>query len=311
MNNHRMKLSALTPPLLLAGSLLLATQVQAAAGYADVAPILNKNCVLCHSGDAAPLGLRLDSYEAIRKGSINGAVVIAGDSRNSKLIGRLQGTIQPRMPMTGPPFLSDADTALIASWIDAGLQPATASELATLPVMKKPVLPAPGATLSYSDVAPIFMQRCVKCHKDNGLLGAPPEGLRLQNYAQLIRGGERVVVIPGIPASSELMRRITGQSRPAMPFDGPPFLSDDEIRVIGDWIKQGARDSDGQPAPIPVGALVRLQGRLTGLWALDGLPLELANDVRIKKRVSVGDMVRIRGQVMPNGRISVTRIESR
>jgi len=289
----------------------LASPVQAAVSYADVAPLFNKNCVLCHNGAGAPLGLRLDSYEAIVKGGSNGPVVLSGDSKNSRLMGRILGSIQPRMPMTGPPFLSDADTALIAGWIDAGLQPASASEAAALPAVVRPTLPAPGAKVSYSDVEPILMQRCVKCHKDNGMLGAPPEGLRLQNYAQLIRGGDRVVVIPGVPASSELMRRISGQSRPAMPFDGPPFLSDDEIRVIGDWIQQGARDAEGRPAPIPVGAEVRLQGRLTGLWALDGLPLELDANVRIKKRVSVGDTVRIRGRVMQNGRISITRIESR
>ena len=290
---------------------ILASPVHAAVNYANVAPIFNKNCVLCHNGAAAPLGLRLDNYDGIVKGGNSGPVVLPGDSRNSKLMGRLLGSIQPRMPLTGPPFLSDADTALIADWIDTGLQPASASQAAALPAVAKPTLPAAGARVSYSDVQPILMQRCVKCHKDNGMLGAPPEGLRLQNYDQLIRGGERVVVIPGVPAASELMRRITGQSRPRMPFDGPPFLNNDEIRVIGDWIKQGARDAEGRPAPIPVGAQVRLQGRLTGLWALDGLPLELSGNVRIKKRVSVGDTVRVRGRVMQNGRISVTRIESR
>ena len=37
-------------------------------------------------------------------------------------------------------------------------------------------------------------------------------------------------MVPGKPEASELVRRIRGQAHPRMPFDGPPYLSDDEIR---------------------------------------------------------------------------------
>jgi hypothetical protein len=42
-----------------------------------------------------------------------------------------------------------------------------------------------------------------------------------------------------------------------MSFDGPPYLSDDEIRLIGDWIAAGAPDDAGSWAPVPAGAGVR------------------------------------------------------
>lgn len=165
--------------------------------------------------------------------------------------------------------------------------------------------------MTFAHVERMLLQRCVKCHTDDGLRGPPPEGLRLETLDRVLGGGERVVVIPGQPGASELVRRITGQAQPRMPFDGPPYLSDEQIRVITDWVAQGARDADGNRAPIPVGARVRLHGTLTGIWELDGTPLRLGPDARIKERVGVGRAVRVRGHVGPNGEIVVERIQRR
>ena len=44
-------------------------QAQGDPTYAEVAPILAQRCVLCHSGATPPLGLRLDSFDAVVKGS--------------------------------------------------------------------------------------------------------------------------------------------------------------------------------------------------------------------------------------------------
>ena len=165
--------------------------------------------------------------------------------------------------------------------------------------------------MSYSDVAPIFAQRCVKCHTDGGIRGAPPEGLRLGTRADILRGGERMVVVPGVPAASDVVRRIKGQSRPRMPLDGPPFLTDEEIRLISDWIAQGATDDQGNRAPVPVGARVRFEGRLESRWRVDGLSLVVGPDTRIKKNPGPGDRVEVRGTVLPGGAIAVRRIRRR
>ncbi len=69
--------------------------------YADVAPIFQKNCIICHSGDGPPRGLRLDTCENIRKGSDRGPVVAPGDPENSELVRRIKGISQPRMPFDG------------------------------------------------------------------------------------------------------------------------------------------------------------------------------------------------------------------
>lgn len=48
------------------------------------------------------------------------------------------------------------------------------------------------------------------------------------------------MVIPGKPEESEMVRRIKGEAIPRMPFDGPPFLSDEQIATIVAWIASGA-----------------------------------------------------------------------
>lgn len=282
---------------------------QTVPDFTQISALFAERCVICHNGPGAPLGLQLDSYTGVMKGSQKGPVVRSGNPDGSELIRRLRGISQPRMPLTGPPFLSDSQIAGIAAWVQAGARPASKQE--TVAVVASPRLPAAGERVTYADVQPILLQRCVKCHQDNGLMGRPPEGLRLQTLPQLLTGGERAVVVPGSPLASELVRRIRGLSRPRMPFDGPPYLSDDEIRVISDWVTQGALDAQEHKAPIPVGARVRLHGHLTGRWALDGLPLDVNSGTRIKKRVGVGSYVRIRGIVGRNGRIQVSRIQAR
>ena len=151
----------------------------------------------------------------------------------------------------------------------------------------------------------------MKCHMENGSMGPPPEGLRLDTYKSVVAGRDRARVIPGHPEASELVRRIRGQSLPRMPFDGPPYLDEAEIELITDWIEQGARSADGTKAILPVGAKVRLGGRLTGKWDLDGLPLIVDGATRLKKVPAVGDDVEVRGVVQGDGGIRATRIRRR
>lgn len=292
--------------LMLAPALVLAQDVS----FDDIQPILQARCVMCHAGEAAPLGLRLTSLEELLKGSSIRQVVTSGDPAGSELIRRLKGQSQPRMPMTGPPFLSDAEIALIESWIAGGLQPGS-RPLDAVAVSAPLLHPSEGQPVTYEHVAPIFASRCVKCHSTYGLMGSAPEGLLLNSYSTILDRHERVRVVPGASGASELVRRIRGQSQPQMPYDGPPFLSDEEVQLIVDWIDQGARDTNGQPAPSPVGARVRLQGVLGEGWTLDSLQLVVGPDTRIDKSPSVGDFVEVRGRWGQDGRLLVERIRRR
>ena len=292
---------------------LTVQQVQAETSsnstYTDLAPILTQRCVMCHAGDAASAGLRLDSYQAVMRGSSKGPVVKAGDPAASELIRRIKGISQPRMPMTGPPFLSDQEIGLFERWVVRGMPKGDVVSAQTTSSVT--LRPAPGEPVTYQHVAPILAKRCAKCHTDNGLMGAAPEGYRLTSYKMTIASTERVRVVPGKPNASELLRRVRGQAHPRMPLDGPPYLSNDEIRLIEDWIAQGARDAAGNIASIPIGAAVRLHGTLQSGWQLDGLQLLITRRTRIDKAPSPGDYVQVRGSVDEAGNVRVERLRRR
>jgi mono/diheme cytochrome c family protein len=276
--------------------------------WPDVAPLLDARCVVCHQGPAAPLGLRLDSLEGLRAGSRNGPVAAAGDPEGSELIRRLKGTSLPRMPMTGPPFLDAAEIALFEQWIAAGMPP---GEGADAPADAAPPAAPGDGPVTWDQVAPIFATRCARCHTDDGLMGGPPEGYRLTSWAAAVAAGDRARVVPGHPAASELLRRIRGQARPRMPFDGPPYLSGSEIELIARWIAEGARNSLGGAAPVPAGAKVRLHGTLEAGGRLDGLELAITPDTRIDDGPRAGDYVQVRGRLAPDGRVVVERLRER
>lgn len=91
---------------------------------ADIKPILDTNCVSCHVPGGSGYeksGLRLDSHEALMKGTKFGAVVVPGSSVSSTLYRLVSGQADPsiRMPH-GSSALPDTDVATIAAWIDQG-----------------------------------------------------------------------------------------------------------------------------------------------------------------------------------------------
>lgn len=348
--------------------------------YRDVARIFADRCVVCHSGEDAPRGLRLDDYDRITRGGDDGPVIKPGNPDDSELVRRIRGERRPRMPLNGPPYLSAEQIKLIEAWIrdgatrgDAAIprtgaakpttganasghrtdkgstgahasggdasapasgthgpgsdtgkpvtgtppsgagaaKPTTAPRVSDAsPVIAQPNTPQQPRTVTYRDVYPVLTRRCVKCHTDDGLKSAPPEGLRLGTYEQILRGGERAVVIPGRPDASPLLRFIRGAERPRMPQDGPPFLSDEETSLVASWIAQGARNAAGKPAPIPVGRRVRFHGVLTARWAVDGIALVVTPATRLRDAVT-GRRVRIRGVVQADGTIRATRIRGK
>jgi mono/diheme cytochrome c family protein len=91
---------------------------------ANIKPILDTNCVSCHTAGGEGYkksGLRLDSYDAIMKGTQFGAVVVPGSSVSSTLYRLVSGKADPsiRMPH-GKAALPETEVATIAAWIDQG-----------------------------------------------------------------------------------------------------------------------------------------------------------------------------------------------
>ena len=105
------------------------------------------------------------------------------------------------------------------------------------------VLLAPFAVLAeetispvWADVSAIFKERCVMCHSK---VAGASKGLRLDDYDAVLAGSERgAVLVSGNAISSELVRRLRGESTPRMPFLSRP-LPEDQIALIEDWIVAG------------------------------------------------------------------------
>ena len=83
-------------------------------------------------------------------------------------------------------------------------------------------------------VLPLLKARCGECHA-----GAENKsGLSVLTVPDLLTGGAArgAAIVPGHPEESVLLRMISGQLKPRMPFKGEP-LAADEIRLIEAWIK--------------------------------------------------------------------------
>jgi cytochrome c553 len=97
---------------------------QAVTYQTNIKPIIDANCVSCHVPGAPGYeksGLRMDSLDALMKGTKFGPVVIPGSSVSSTLYRLVSGQADPsiRMPH-GQAALPDSDVAAIAAWIDQG-----------------------------------------------------------------------------------------------------------------------------------------------------------------------------------------------
>ncbi len=106
--------------LAVGGALLCAQETHQPPTYADVAPIFKQHCVVCHSGVQPPEGLRLDSYAHIMAGAGKEHVVVPKKPGKSRLVARIRGLKQPRMPANGPPWLTEEEMSVIERWIQAG-----------------------------------------------------------------------------------------------------------------------------------------------------------------------------------------------
>lgn len=284
----------------------------------DAMAILSGRCAVCHSGAAAPKGVRLDSAASAR----SSAAVVPGDPASSELIRRIKGERTPRMPLNGPPYLSPGEIRTLEEWIGAlknGLQTSKGSESSTVASLKDPepgatgpalAVPGPNEPVLFSHVQPIFMRACVKCHAANGIMGQPPEGLILSAWADVLRSSERPVVLPGHPQASLLIRHIRGLETPRMPFDGPPWLSEAETGLMHRWIEGGARESDGRKAPVPVGAKVRLRGQLQSRWMIDGAAFSVSEGTELRD-IRIGGPAELTARVAADGRLAAERVRGR
>ena len=96
------------------------------------------------------------------------------------------------------------------------------------------------------DVQPILRQRCYGCHGPTQQMN----GFRLDRRRDALRGGTIVVIGPGNSEGSRLYQRLIGDLYGRqMPPTGA--LPSDEVRIIKNWIDQGAMWPDEASGDVP------------------------------------------------------------
>ncbi|MEZ6126581.1 MAG: c-type cytochrome domain-containing protein [Planctomycetaceae bacterium] len=104
--------------------------------------------------------------------------------------------------------------------------------------------PAVAADIDFvRDVRPLLQRHCTECHGQK----AQKSGLRLDVRAEVFRGGDNYgpAIVAGMPEQSPLIELITSDDdSQRMPPESQP-LSEAEVAVLTDWVRQGAHWPDG------------------------------------------------------------------
>ncbi|HYV38763.1 MAG TPA: DUF1549 domain-containing protein, partial [Gemmataceae bacterium] len=141
-----------------------------------IRPVLVENCIRCHGPEKQKAGLRLDSAEAMLKGSLSNVVVVPGHPEKSLLIEAVHQKGELKMPPDEK--LTPESIANLTEWIKAGAPwPGTV-------IAKGSGTPAWKSHWAFQPVKmqqpPVVKQRDrVQTPIDAFILAALPEGLTL------------------------------------------------------------------------------------------------------------------------------------
>jgi hypothetical protein len=94
------------------------------------------------------------------------------------------------------------------------------------------------------DIRPILSDKCFACHGPDAATRKTKLRFDIESAAKIELGQGRHAIVPGDPAKSEMIRRITSDNKAVrMPpaYLGRDKLSDHEIDLIRTWIAQGAK----------------------------------------------------------------------
>ena len=207
----------------------------------QIQPLLEKNCLACHSTTTKQAGLDLSSRQGILKGGKHGPVVVPGNSKSSLLFGLITHSQQPAMPPQGEKLPAQA-TALVGLWIDLGAPYGLLDSDKDIALTDE----SSGALAATRDdhfvkVRSILETKCLHCHGGK----FRQAGLDVSERERILQGSDEHpdVVVPGDPGASLLVKKVRHQHEPGMPYQGQQ-LSEEEIRNLVAWVDAGAPYSD-------------------------------------------------------------------
>lgn len=89
---------------------------------ADVAPILQKYCVGCHTEDDSGGELNMDSYRSLMRGGESGLALTVGAASSSRMLLLASGKMEPAMPPEGEQAPNEDELAILSTWIEQGAE---------------------------------------------------------------------------------------------------------------------------------------------------------------------------------------------
>lgn len=100
--------------------------------YQDVYPFLKANCISCHNKTTAKAGLNMETPELMIKGGDSGPSIVPGKSAESLLVEASVHSPDLEMPppnnKSGAVKLTDAEIAVLKTWIDQGAKAGVQAE---------------------------------------------------------------------------------------------------------------------------------------------------------------------------------------
>ena len=214
-----------------------------------VLPIMEDRCFSCHNAPYEKngrtihpkAGLRLDTHEWVMKGNLDDTVVEAGNLADSYLyeVVTMDEEDDMFMPPKGGP-LSPEQIDVLKRWIEEGAKASAGG----------------GGSADMSDgisfhdhILPLIEDRCLDCHSEpyvkNGRTLHPKAGLRLDTYESVIKGNlDGTIVEKGNAEESTLYAVVTldDDDPEIMPPKGEP-LTEEEIKMLKQWIEEGAKEN--------------------------------------------------------------------
>lgn len=128
----------------------------------------------------------------------------------------------------GPPFSVDTISCL---YITACGETIVGEPVDTIDCSTQ-ALCAPDTLYYERDIAPIINANCASCHT----AAANLKGIVLTSYAEIINSA---IIAPGDPENSILYEVITETGQRMMPPSSEPPLTNHEITMLREWIRQG------------------------------------------------------------------------
>lgn len=92
----------------------------------------------------------------------------------------------------------------------------------------------------HTDIAPLLRDYCAGCHNGYDF----EADFSVETFGDLMLGGEtedETMVVPGKPEESFLLKTVHKTAKPAMPPKKEPQPKEDEIALLTEWVRQGAK----------------------------------------------------------------------